>query len=435
MNRSAYKYDVQASFVLNNESTDINSNLIKYIVIESNYELIYMPVIYISIAANTDLFNKIINNEKSAKFYLRIDRYNEYSQNKLYKKYISGLFTYITSTSNANYTEDLSSSNDPDNTYTVINLALMNMEILNTEKQSFNGIYKDIDQGTLILKAFEGINNVICPPKYNPHYDTVMIPPLSSIHKYISHLYDLCPFYDTNYMFFIDFDRAYLLDYSGNYCPCSDGQKETVIIEINSVLNEKAYYEGVEERENEYYLYINPAYNNVYKNRQTDKIMNQLVFIGDDGNVQKVDVNVNTSDDSAIRQLFVRKNDEFAKLYMNIMNNNAIDVEVMKENIDPSIITPNKQFIVKNSKDSSVDGKYILKFKKEVIRNISGIFNCSVDIGLRKVVEAIPIRKDIEVKAVYSNSIYRRKPVSTTTSKQSDTNILTNSGKIITKNG
>ena len=88
MNRSAYKYNVSASFILNDEITDINPNYIQYIVIESNYEVIYMPIIYISMSVDVNLYSKIVNNEKSGKIYLRVDRYNEYSQNKLYKKYI-----------------------------------------------------------------------------------------------------------------------------------------------------------------------------------------------------------------------------------------------------------------------------------------------------------------------------------------------------------
>ena len=55
MNRSAYKYNVSASFILNDEITDINPNYIQYIVIESNYEVIYMPIIYISMSVDVNL--------------------------------------------------------------------------------------------------------------------------------------------------------------------------------------------------------------------------------------------------------------------------------------------------------------------------------------------------------------------------------------------
>lgn len=431
MNRSAYKYNISISHILDNQTTNINPNQVKYIMIESNYENIYMPVIYVSLAVNSDLYNKIVNNENSGKIFLQINKYNAYSQNKLYRNYIKGLFSYISSTSNINYVEDLSSSGDTDSTYTGITLALMSMDILNLEKQSFNGIYQNVDQGTLIMNAFAGIKSVIRAPKYNPKYEKVMIPPISSIHKYLYHLCDLCPFYDTNYLFFMDFNKAYLLDWTGDYCRDDEEQKGTVYINLASVLDEKSYYDGMEERDDGYYIYINPSYSNIYENRQTDKIANQLVFVGDDGGVQKADLNVNSSTDSTVKQTFIKKNNEFVRLYANIANSSTTDIEVMKENIDSSVITPNKQFIIKNDKDHSLDGKYTIRSKKELIKNVSGVFNNSVDLKFRKVGKIEPIGEDVEAKAQYkaSPSLYRKKNTTTNNGNM----ILTNSGTYISR--
>lgn len=432
MNASTYAHSVTISFLLHNQVTEINPNHIKYIIIESNYEQIFMPVIYISMSINRDTYSKIVNNEKEGKIYLKIDKYNEYSQNKLYKKYLEGQFTYLTSNNNPNYAEDLSSSGSGSDIYVTINLALMSMDILNKEKRSFNGIYKDIDQGTLILKAFEDLETVISPLKFNPHYKNIMIPPLSSIHKYLYYLYDMCPFYDTNYMFFMDFNRTYLLDYSGDYCPSRDGQKHTVILDINSVLSEKAYYEGMEETDEEYHIYINPSYSTIGLNKHSDKIINQLVFIDDEGDIQKVDINVNASPDSAVKQSFIRG--EHAKLYMNVMNSSAEGVEVMKEGMDSSILTPNKMYMVNNTKDHSCDGKYCLINKREVIRNMSGTFRNSISLGLRKVGVVLPLRDDVEARAVYDNAsaVYRQK---NTITENTTREILTNNGTKITING
>ena len=427
MNNSVFMHNITISFLLGNQITDINPSHVKYVVIENNYEQTFMPVIYISLSVHRDMYKKIMGNEKEGKIYLKIDKYNEYSQNKLHKRYLEGQFSYIASSSNANYSEDLSSSGSGEDIYSTVNLALMSIDILNKEKKSFNGIYKGIDQGTLILKAFEDMESVISPLKFNPLYDTIMIPPLSSIHKYLYYLYDMCPFYDTNYMFFMDFDRVYLLDYSGNYCPARDNQKKTIVIDINSILSEKAYYEGIEERDDEYRLYINPSYSSIGLNKHSDKIVNQLVFIDDEGDIQKVDINVNASSDSAVKQTFIRG--EHAKLYMNVMNSSAEGIEVMKEGVDASIITPNKMFILNNTKDTTYNGRYCLINKREVIRNISGSFRNSVSLSLRKVGVVLPLRKDVEARAIYDNAsaVYRKRV--TTESKKKE--ILTNSGEII----
>ena len=431
MSRSAYKFDINASFILDDQSTPFNPNYIKYVIIESNYETIYMPVIYMSLSVNKETFSMLTSNESKAKIYLKIDRYNEYSQNKLYKKYIEGQFTYITSTNNPNYTEDLSSSNDADDMYMLINVALMDLSIIDREKKSFNGIYRDIDQGTLILKALEDVESVISPLKYNPHYDTLMIPPLSSIHKYLYYLYDLCPFYDTNYMFFMDFDKTYLLDYTGKYCNSLDDHKENVVINIHSVLDHESYYEGMEEDDFGYTIEVNPAYATFGLNKRTDKVSNQFVFVDDEGDIQKVDVDVNASENSVVKQVFIRK--EHAKLYMNIINSNAKEMEIMKESLDGSILTPNKAYTITNFKDHSFDGSYTLTYKKEVIRNVSGSFHNSISLGMRKVGAIIPLKDNVEARAVYDNAtaVYRRKneqPVS----DNSDL-ILTNSGEYIKK--
>lgn len=424
-NRSAFRCNVESSFILNDEATIFDSNLIKYIMIESLYEDRYMPIIYLSIAVNIELYNKIVLNEKDGKIYLNITRYNEYSQNKLYKEYIKGQYSYIVSTNNPNYSEDLSSSNEADNTYKIITLALMSMDILNKARTSFNGVFGDIDQNTLIMKALSDLDSVICAPRYNPVYENIIIPPLNTKAKLLYFLCDMCPFYDTNYLFFIDFKRTYLLDFSGDYCYCEDGEKETVMIAIGSAMDRESYFEGMEEQDDKYYIDISPAYANISYNKKTDKIVNQLVFISDEGDSLKTDLSVNAAADSAVKQTFVRGNATYAKLYMNMMNSSSMEVEVMKENLDCSVLTPNKEYLIRNEKDSSVNGKYTLMHKKEVIRNSSGKFVTSVSLGFRKVGAIIPLDSEVEARAVSSNSIASR--------RIKDTNSV--SSKILMNNG
>ena len=107
MARSAYKCNVEISFINNNEEYKIDSNFIKYIMIENLYESRYMPVIYVSVAVTSEIYTDILSSEKTGKFLLSIERYNVFSSSSLYKRYIQGQFTYILPTSNPNYTEEL----------------------------------------------------------------------------------------------------------------------------------------------------------------------------------------------------------------------------------------------------------------------------------------------------------------------------------------
>ena len=64
MIRSACRYNVSVSHILDNQTTAINPNHIQYIMIESNYEEIYMPIIYMSLSVNSDMYNKIVNKKE-----------------------------------------------------------------------------------------------------------------------------------------------------------------------------------------------------------------------------------------------------------------------------------------------------------------------------------------------------------------------------------
>lgn len=433
MPRSAYKSKIDVSFVLDNQETKLNSNFIKYIMIENLYESRYMPVIYLSMALPTDIYTSILENEKKGKIYLSIQRYNVYSKSSIYKKYIEGQFTYILSSTDPNYTQDISENSTSDNSYKIITIALISMEIMNLAKSSFNGIFGEIDSNTLLLKALEGLNAVVKQPLYNPYFDTLLVPALNSKSKLINFIFDKCPFYDTNYMFFIDFNRAYLLDLTGEYCDANDGQEKSVYIDVRKVTEKEAFYEGMEVKNGAYYIYMNPADTIVSENKSADKVSNQMVSVHDDGSVDFVDLEINNNKDSAVKQVFRRGDD--VKLYKNILESNTVIIEIAKENIDSSVLTPNKEYIVNNYDIySSYNGKYTLLYKKEVIVNIDGEFGISVCLGLRKVGNIISLGADIAKQASrrnssaayrYSNNVNKTK---TTTARK------TNSGNTIKNN-
>lgn len=433
MPRSAYKCKISVSYILNNEETKLNPNFIKYIMIENLYESRYMPVIYVSIAVPNNLYTTILENEKTGKVYLSIYRYNVYSNSSIYRKYIEGQFTYILPSNDPNYAQELSNGNlDIDSYYRVITIGLISMDIMNLAKTSFNGIYGEIDCNTLILKALEGLPAVVKPPIYNPYYDTLLVPALNSKAKLINFIFDECPFYDTNYMFFMDFNRSYLLDLTGEYCDANDGQYKTVIIDIREVTTAQSYYEGMEIKNDSYYIYMNPANTIVTENKSTNKTINQLVSIHNDGTIDFADLNINNNDDSTVKQSFIRDGD--IKLYKNMMESNTIVIEIAKDNLDSSVFTPNKEYIVNNYKDfSDYNGKYTLLYKKEIIKNISGEFGVSVLLGLRKVGNITSIGTQVSAAATRRNSsvAYRYKNTNkTTTSTAKKTNT---GGEIKTK--
>lgn|SRR5574344_554932 len=426
--QSAYTANVTAQFVLDGSATTIKPEYIKYIIIEDMYSDRYMPIIYMSISVADQLYNDIIKNEKSGKIYLNIQKSNNFSTLALAHDDIKDQFTYVVSTSNPNYNESLVADKTKlINSYKVVTLALMSMKLANAAKTSFNGIFGKIDQSTLIMKIMTNTTGklIIKKPQYNPTYDTIVIPPLNSRESLIKYLYQKCPFYDTKYVFFMDFNRSYLIDLAGKAIDGADGQLQNVHINIDSAAASNSYTPGIATSGDAYVLNINPANTNVSLNKGTDKVANQLVFVQDDGDVKSVNLNVNNAVDSTTKQAFKRGGN--ATLYKNIAESNTIVTEVVKENIDGSIFTPNKGYYVKNqSKYSNYDGNYTLLYKKEVIKNVEGTFGLSVCLGLKKVGNITSLGSSV-VSTAESASTSATTKVTTTTAKAGSSKRITTS--------
>ena len=383
--REAHKCKISVSFILDGKERKLSVSSIKFILIEYLYGKNYMPVIYISLSLNDSLYSDMIENERKAKFYLNIRGYNVYSNTSISKDFIKGQFTYKLPTSNPNYSEDLNpKGSNMDSSYKTLTLALMSMKLLNKAKTSFNGMLGGIDQNTMIGEALNGLDKVVMKkPKYNAVFETINIPPLPSKSKLLKFIFRKNPFYDTDFMFFMDFSQSYLLDLSGDYCPANDNQLSTVAIDICSVTDSASYSEGVTIKNSSYQFYVNPANVNIAPNKTTDNIANQIVFV-DDNYVEKVDLNINKNIDSSVKQTFKRGGN--AKLYKNIAESNTVILELVKDNLDSSIITPNKKFIINSYENhKEYTGLYTLVYKKEIITNINGEFGFSLSMGLRKV--------------------------------------------------
>lgn len=428
MAREAYKAKIQISFILNNKTTEIGEQLVKYIMVENLYESRIMPVIYVSLSVGNELYSNIIENYKAAKIYLCIQKYNAYSGSSLYKDYIKGQFTYILPTSNPSYGEELVNENDQaDAAYRTLTIALMSMELLNLSKTSFNGIYGNIDENTLIMKAMEGMPAIIQKPKYNPVFDTILVPALNSKRKVLKFIFQKCPFYDTNYMFFLDFNKSYLLDLTGESCLANDGQLDTIIIDIRKVTVEESYYEGMEVKNNAYCIYMNPANTNISTNKGADKISNQFVFVDDMGSVDYVDLNINNHTDSDLKQSFKRGGN--AILYKNIAESDTVIIEMSKDNIDGSVITPNKSYFINNYEDyEDYNGKYTLLYKKEIITNNNGSYGLSVSFALRKVGNITAIGNEVAVAATKKAASAAHRYKTKTSTAKNTTSKTTSSG-------
>lgn len=421
--RQAYSASIDLAFDCNGQRENISSEKIIYIMIEHDYENKVLPIIYLSLAVNSELYSKIMNNKNSAKFYLNINKQNISSSVSLSKKSITGTFNYIPSDSNPNYTESLNKDNSmSDSSFKKILLGLISIDLTNQLRKSFNDVYNNIDTNTLISLALEGTKPIIEKIKYNKTYDRLLVPPISNRLKMLEFIFDKDEFYDTNFRYFIDFDRSYLLSKTGDAVDAGDGQIQSVILDIRSVTVEEAYYEGVEVKNGAYYMYVNPASSNVTLDQGTEKVANQIVAVDDDSSAQKISLNINNAEGSNTKQMFLRTSN--AALYKNELESNTVVIEVIKQNIDGSYFTPNKAISISNYGEySKYNGKCYMVYKRELYKPIGNQFEVSCSIGLKKVGNITPANTTANTSAV-------SKACSSTATRSSSANTKSNSTSI-----
>lgn len=395
----AHRYNITLSYNNNGVNTKIDPNFIRYLVIENLYHERNLPVIYMSLSVNTDLYKNIHDNEATGKFILKIDRFNIFSNLPLYQDSINGDFSYVMSNNNPENMEDLSGAPDNANdNYKIITVGLLSMSLMNAsraQKDTRNGILVSgmlgkIDSNTLINCVFEGLSDyhlytAIKIPTHNIEYESINIPVMNSRAEILNYFYDKDPFYDTLFTFFIDFGRAYLLDQVPGGMQINDNTDHNILFKIGKVTDPNSYSEGMTSSNGMTIVHVNPNDVIATPNKGQDKVSNKLVTIDEKFTVDSVDLDINKTEGSDPKYLFKRGGN--AMLYKNIMESNTVNITLAKSNLDSMIFTPNKRYEINYATDSDnkkYNGEYLLASKREIIRNEAGMFRGSCEFRFRK---------------------------------------------------
>ena len=381
--RLAYRAEMELAFLYNNIRLDIIPERIKFLVIDSNYDSEVMPKIYFSISVDTKLYNLIIMNKSSARFHLKLKRKNVFSKSYVSKAIIDDVFSYIPSASAGDYNKDISQPND--DSYKNIIIGLISVSITEKLRKTFNGIYNNIDQNTLVSLALEDTESIIQPLTYNHKYDSILIPPITSRYRFLKFIFDYDNFYDTDFLYFMDFQKSYLLSRDGNSMRNSDDNINDIYIDIKKLNDRASYYDGIDIINNSYYLYINPVNSNVITPDSIEKISNQIVAYDDDNDLQILDLNINNSYNASIKQMFARV--ENGSIIKNNLESVNTIIEISKKDIDGFLFTPNKSYVINYNGDyKQHSGQYMIIGKKEFYTLTSGKdFSSSVYLIFRKI--------------------------------------------------
>lgn len=374
-----YNYKIVLKYINStNIEVEIDSTQIQYILIDKDFENINMPVITIFGSIEKNILDDMIRHSNDNLVTLGIYKYDNTNQNdNITEKYFNDKFIYMLN-------EDLSRTDKLDNPqgidsktgnrqYREVTIFLIQQNAINNNRQTINGVYHNASMNSLILQSTNYLGNMLLEPiKYDTRFDQVIIPPIDSISNYIRYLNDnLGVFYDSPYRFFIDFDTTYLVSSSGNAIRARNQYIYTIVIDIREIDSNISEEPGayVDLKSGKYTIGIDASKVEYVKNNVTNKIVNKVTVINSKGDVFEQDIEDNKAKViSTINQIMnVSNNDQ------NVINNISYSVEsanititIVKNDLDASLFTLNKEYIINDPVHDSYAGHYILLQVKQL---------------------------------------------------------------------
>ena len=374
-----YNYKIVLKYINStNIEVEIDSTQIQYILIDKDFENINMPVITIFGSIEKNILDDMIRHSNDNLVTLGIYKYDNTNQNdNITEKYFNDKFIYMLN-------EDLSRTDKLDNPqgidsktgnrqYREVTIFLIQQNAINNNRQTINGVYHNASMNSLILQSTNYLGNMLLEPiKYDTRFDQVIILPIDSISNYIRYLNDnLGVFYDSPYRFFIDFDTTYLVSSSGNAIRARNQYIYTIVIDIREIDSNISEEPGayVDLKSGKYTIGIDASKVEYVKNNVTNKIVNKVTVINSKGDVFEQDIEDNKAKvTSTINQIMnVSNNDQ------NVINNISYSVEsanvtitIVKNDLDASLFTLNKEYIINDPVHDSYAGHYILLQVKQL---------------------------------------------------------------------
>lgn len=405
-----YFYKTKLYFVdsENNATTEIPMDNIRSYIIDKNYEDLNQPVLILSAALDRKLLNRIIESQEDSLMSFTIYKVNENNPDYIGDKVVEDLFIYMTD-EDISYTDKLDynyDENDRNDLFRNITFYLLKRDTVNNMNQVINTCYQaDIIKTTDGSYAEEPITMVdmlmrvadyfypllIEPLEHNLNYRQVIIPPVTKVSDYIEYLNDnIYTLYNTGYRFFVDYTTAYIVSKSGVKVEHKDEEYSTVIINIGELTNLSFGRQGLIEDDTNscYHIFLPVSYTKFTKNPFTKRLVTNVASLTSSGEVNSKNILENiTKNNTSKTKLFFSKtsNSNIVNNIENDLHNRNITLDINKADLDASIFTINKEYIIRNQVHPEYDGKYLIQNVKQAFLKQDNKFKMSTIIRFAKI--------------------------------------------------
>ena len=392
-----YRYKAELKYIHNSKETDIVSESINFICIDSDYlGKKAFPIIYLGVNLEEDIYKAMVANIKTDTVVFSLTKFivDEEGSGTIESKVIKDEFIYFLNDMNASDDEDTDEEDESSFTSSKnIKIGLISVSILNICKDIQNDVLTG-NMSSILYYYLKRADKVIMEPlDNNKSFSNIIIPPIPTINKLLEYLNNICSFYNSSYRFFIDLNKtAYLLSNKGTAIETKDSKYSSILLKVSSNSSDTMGKEpGIEvDTKNKCYnIYLDSSNTSTNINLYKDKEVNRVVTISTNGVIKKSNLsNSNNAKGTrtSIYRTFNENNDEINSI-QNLIETNKVIMTVSKAGVDCSIITPEKSINVNNHKlYKEYDGKYILAGKQEsYIMNDGENITCTTTLKLLKV--------------------------------------------------
>lgn len=388
-----YRYNIEVQYEYDKQLVVLDCTQIHSLIIDYDYDNRNMPIMFLKASIDKNILDDMIKNSTTKTITMIISKYIYNDAMKLKENYIKDTFIYFLP-KDMNSNKDLDYNNytkDSIDIYKKVTIGLMKLDNIVNNKRIINDVFRDTTIVNMILKYLSHMKLVIEPISNTNTIPSFIIPPISSISEYIKFLDDYFTLYPTGYRLFYDYNVTYLISSSGKHIDTNDSNNYSVIINVNNTITEESKIQGMEidRKQKTYFIEVDSKDINMFQDEATDKTYNTILGIGSDGSNNKVKLNTENIDHSIEKTRIERIPNNNLKILNNMkrkIEDKSIYVNVVKTELDTSILTINREYIIRNfDKLGYRNGKFLLSRKREIYTLDNDNFILSCILTFRKI--------------------------------------------------
>ncbi len=397
--RDIYKFRASGYYSLDGESHEITYENFRSIVIDRDYEKNNMPLVYIIFNLSSKLTDIVVKNIKKGVFIINIQKtIDNADTGEIWEDYINDTFVYFLQ-EDVNKVDERTYeyvNEDREDLYSELTVGLLSQTLINNNKKVVNGILNCNDMASAVAYTLSGGTPIVMEPfNYNKPLKRIILPPCNSKSKCVKYLDGLRTFYNTPYRFFMDMDCIYLLSQSGKKVPRKGEQINSVHITLQDEYIAESKMQGmITETEKGYYgIDISGVDADAADYSGTEYTATKIQVMDRKGKGTKTDIADTSGANYTTKTVNLRASNDNIAALQNARNHSYRFLSVTKTDIDCSVMTPNKEYVVdadKVYKDGDYSGNYYVVRKRELFFKggdgaESEKFTCSTMLFMEKV--------------------------------------------------